>query len=113
MESLAGGFRLLLVAVGIAPWEVVAFLEENGRVAVNHISRIKIHLEHKPAFIENKLKLEKMPAHSTKCLFLKVGYSDVSPITAAGGTGSQESGACPDHRSVPYPPAKCFQCAAS
>ncbi|KAM6240390.1 LOW QUALITY PROTEIN: tripartite motif-containing protein 16 [Spheniscus humboldti] len=70
-EGLAGGFRLLLVAVGTAQQEVVAFLEEKGSMAVNHINRIKIHLEHKRVFIENKLKLEKMPAHSTKCLFSK------------------------------------------
>lgn len=73
MKGLAGGFRLPLVAVGTAQQEVVAFLEEKGSMAVNHINRIKIHLEHKRAFIENKLKLQKMPAHSTKRLFLKVG----------------------------------------
>lgn len=47
VESLAGGFRLLLVAVGTARGEVVVLLGEKGSVAVNHINRIKIHLEHK------------------------------------------------------------------
>lgn len=38
-----GGFRLLLVAVGPAQREAVAFLEEES-VAMN---RIKTHLKHK------------------------------------------------------------------
>lgn len=47
MESLAGGFRLLLVAVGTAHGEVVVLLGEKGSVAVSHINRIKMHVEHK------------------------------------------------------------------
>ncbi|CAM9699630.1 unnamed protein product, partial [Bubo scandiacus] len=65
VESLVEGFRLLLVALGTAQREVVAFLKEKESVAVKHINRI---LEHKRTFMENKLKLEKMPAHSTKCV---------------------------------------------
>lgn len=42
VEGLVGGLRLLLVAVGTAPREVVAFLEEES-VAMN---RVKIHLGH-------------------------------------------------------------------
>ena len=40
---LTGGFRLLLVAVGTAQQEAVAFLEEES-MAMN---RMKIHLKHK------------------------------------------------------------------
>uniref|UniRef100_A0A8C4JL78 B30.2/SPRY domain-containing protein n=1 Tax=Dromaius novaehollandiae TaxID=8790 RepID=A0A8C4JL78_DRONO len=69
-----GQSGLLLEAVRSAQLEVVAFLEEEEHVAVNHVNGIRMHLEDKGTLMkENKLKPEKMAALTNNCLFLKTG----------------------------------------
>ncbi|XP_030390331.1 tripartite motif-containing protein 16 isoform X2 [Gopherus evgoodei] len=73
VKSLVSGqFGELLEAVKMAHSDVLAFLEEKERVAVNQANGIKIHLEHKRAVMEeNKLRLEKMALYTSDILFLK------------------------------------------
>ncbi|KAH1182618.1 tripartite motif-containing protein 16 [Mauremys mutica] len=73
VKSLVSGqFGELLEAVKMAHSDVLAFLEEKERVAVNQANGIKIHLEQKRAVMEeNKLRLEKMALYTSDILFLK------------------------------------------
>ncbi|XP_050775291.1 tripartite motif-containing protein 16 isoform X2 [Gopherus flavomarginatus] len=73
VKSLVSGqFGELLEAVKMAHSDVLAFLEEKERVAVNQANGIKTHLEHKRAVMEeNKLRLEKMALYTSDILFLK------------------------------------------
>ncbi|XP_067403800.1 tripartite motif-containing protein 16 [Emydura macquarii macquarii] len=82
VKSLVSGqFGELLEAVRMAHLDVLAFLEEKERVAVNHANGIKIHLVNKCAAIqENKLRLEKMAIHTSDILFLKE-YSEFKKNT--------------------------------
>lgn len=69
-------FGELQEAVKKAHLDVLSFLEEKERAAVNHANGIKIHLEHKCAMMEeNKCRVEKMVSHTNDTLFLQVPYS--------------------------------------
>uniref|UniRef100_A0A8D0GL82 Tripartite motif containing 16 n=1 Tax=Sphenodon punctatus TaxID=8508 RepID=A0A8D0GL82_SPHPU len=70
--QVEGQFEELLQAVKTARLDVLAFLEEKERAAVNHATGLKTHLEHKCSLMEeNKIRLEKMTAHTNEVLFLK------------------------------------------
>nr|XP_006118766.1 tripartite motif-containing protein 16 [Pelodiscus sinensis] len=78
---VTGQFGELLDAIRMAQSDVMGFLEEKERVAVNQANGIKIHLEHKRAAMEeNKLRLEKMVIHTSDILFLKE-YSEFKKST--------------------------------
>ncbi|XP_006033055.2 tripartite motif-containing protein 16 [Alligator sinensis] len=65
-------FGELQEAVKRAHLDVLSFLEEKERAAVNHANGIKIHLEHKCAMMEeNKCRVEKMVSHTNDTLFLQ------------------------------------------
>uniref|UniRef100_A0A8D0EC48 Tripartite motif containing 16 n=1 Tax=Salvator merianae TaxID=96440 RepID=A0A8D0EC48_SALMN len=73
VKTLANNkFEELLQAVKKAQSDVMAFLEEKERGAVNHANGIKIHLENKRvAMVECKNRLEKMATHTNDIIFLK------------------------------------------
>lgn len=74
VKALAEGqFDELQQALTKARSEVLTFLEEKERAAVNHANGIKIHLENKRVTMEEcKNRLEKMATHTNDILFLKV-----------------------------------------
>lgn len=67
-----GQFEELQQALTKARSEVLTFLEEKERAAVNNANGIKIHLENKRVAMEEcKTRLEKMATHTNDILFLK------------------------------------------
>lgn len=84
---MEGQFEELQQALTKAHSEVLTFLEEKERAAVNNANGIKIHLENKRVAMEEcKTRLEKMATHTNDILFLKVPqmYYGAWPISILG-----------------------------